>query len=332
MGIKSNTKIIKTIKLVLVFVLLISPIALPINIVKAAGVTITATPNAFPALTQTEVNISYQTSSSEFTAGDTISISMNPNLPTPIQNCSTPTTDADGDSTADGSLGGFSSLGVVYTFTNSTTQANTTGITICVRFPASTPQNSYGFYVGDTNGDEGGFFVYVGGDNQVTVTANVQSCIFLLEVRPEKRIPATNNWGTLVTVDVFSASNVYIGTVQANSNNLGVVEFDLCASGLPLSAGTYRLYVRGFSHLRRNYGLQSGFTTAQTYINLVPIGTMFTGETSIVYDNYINVLDISTQITNMYSTSSIKNDLNRDGTVNVLDIANTITNFYLSGD
>lgn len=301
------------------------------NQTEAAGVTITATPNSFPALTQTEVNISYQTSSSEFAPGGAISISMNPTIPAPVQNCSTPTTDADGDGGADGSLSGFSSLGAVYNFTGATTQANTIGVSICLRFPANTPQNSHGFYVGDTNGDEGGFYVYVGGDNQVTVTANVQSCIFQLEVRPEKRIPATNNWGTLVTVDVFSASNVYIGSVQANSNNAGVAEFDLCASGLPLTGGTYRLYVRGFSHLRRNYGLQSGFTTAQTYINLVPIGTMFTGETSVIYDNYINTLDISTQIGSMYSTSSIKNDLNRDGTVNVLDIANTITNFYLAG-
>lgn len=306
--------------------------ALPINIVKAAGVTITATPNTFSALTQTEVNIFYQTSSSEFSSGDSISISLNPSLPTPLQNCATPTTDADGDGTPDGALGGFSSLGAVYTFTNSTTQANSSGVTICIKFPSSTTQNSYGVYVGDSNGDEGGFFVYVGGDNQINLSANIKSCILALEVRPEKRYPATNNFGTLLSVDILSPSNVYIGTVQANSNNLGLAEFDLCSPGLFLAPGPYRFYVRGFSHLRKNYGLQSGFATAKTYINLVPLGFLIAGETSVVYDNYINVLDLSTQIANMYSTSSIKNDLNRDGVVNVLDIANTITNLYLVGD
>lgn len=167
----------------------------------------------------------------------------------------------------------------------------------------------------------------------VEVTATVGACILELTVKPEKRIPPVGNDQTELTVDIYDNSNTLVGTVTGNSNNVGVATMDICDQGLALTPGTYNFKVRGLSHLRKDFGDYFAFSLAVTQLDLSNGGTeqLLAGETSVIYDNYINSLDISTQINALY-TSDNKNDLNQDSTVNSLDISNTIYNFYLAGE
>ncbi len=167
--------------------------------------------------------------------------------------------------------------------------------------------------------------------DDVQVEALVGSCIVELTVYPEKRIPVAGNWGTDLTVDIYDAGDVYLDSYTTSSNALGVATEDVCAQGVYLSTGVYNFYIRGFSHLRKRYAGYNAFATPISNVDVTADGPMLAGETSVVYDNYINSLDISTQINALYS-GSIKNDLNRDSKVNSLDLSNTITNFFTAGE
>jgi hypothetical protein len=168
--------------------------------------------------------------------------------------------------------------------------------------------------------------------DQVEVRASVYGCELEIKVHPEKRIPRTGNWDTLLTIDLFDNANSHRGTLQAESNNQGVAIIDICSRGLTLPSGLYNLYIRGFSHLRKRFPDKQCFSSYRTTLDLTTNGqVLFAGETSNIFDNKINALDISTQIVAMYS-GSVKNDLNQDGKVNSLDISNTITNFFMLGE
>jgi hypothetical protein len=169
-------------------------------------------------------------------------------------------------------------------------------------------------------------------DDDVQVGAVVSACQFELTVYPEKRIPATGNWSTQLTVDIYNTSDVYQDSFTATSNSLGVANVDICAQGVNLPPGNYNFRIRGFSHLRREFANYPAFQNQFTSIDFTTGSeVLFAGETSNVYDNYINSLDLSTQINALYS-ASVKNDLNRDGVVNSLDISNTLFNFFDTGD
>jgi hypothetical protein len=171
--------------------------------------------------------------------------------------------------------------------------------------------------------------------SNVNVNANVSACILTVEVLPEKRIPQVNNWQTNLNIQIFNNSGGFIAEHNVRSNSLGRAEINLCEEGTYLSPGRYAFWVKGYSHLRKDYGEVNSFATVQSSINLTllrsPNGLLFAGETSNKFDNFINVLDISTIITTFY-TNSEKNDLNQDSIVNVLDISNSITNYLLQGD
>ena len=158
-------------------------------------------------------------------------------------------------------------------------------------------------------------------------------CLLNLKVYPEKRIPRTGNWDTLLTAEIYNSANTYIGTLQARSNSTGNAVFNSCAAGLTTPPGIYNFYVHGFSHLRKSFPLESAFDDNNRVIDLTTGGKiLLAGETSNVFDNKINSLDASTQVRAFYKTDDEKNDLNRDGKVNSLDFSNTVYNFYRLGD
>lgn len=167
--------------------------------------------------------------------------------------------------------------------------------------------------------------------DSVNISVSVYSCTLDLTVYPENRIPATGNWSTEVDADVYDSSNAFVATLTGISNASGVVTFDLCGQALTIPPGNYRFYVKGTSHLRKDYGLRNSFNSVQSSLDLTPYGDLVAGETSEVFDNYINSLDISTQFAN-YLTADMTNDLNQDGVVNVFDISDTISKFYLEGE
>ena len=168
------------------------------------------------------------------------------------------------------------------------------------------------------------------------VNINVQDnlCILNLIVKPEKRLPDINNWGTLLTVEVLDLSGFRVGKLEGRSNNFGMATFDICAQNVPLVNNTaYNFYIRGLSHLRKyfpNMTIVLGAKGTNDFSTNRRV--LLAGETSVIFDNYINSLDLSTQAKAFRRTDDEKNDLNRDFIVNALDISNTAFNFRKVGD
>lgn len=175
-------------------------------------------------------------------------------------------------------------------------------------------------------------FSLVKSQEDVTIEANVGSCILEVKVYPEKRIPATGNWDTFVTAELYlSETNFFVGSITVESNQYGNATFQICEQGFLVSDADYDLYLRGASHLFRYYGSFRMFDDSLTFLDLKEEPPLLAGETSIRFDNFINTLDVSTQITRLETVDYI-NDLNQDGEVNILDLSNTITNYLISGD
>ncbi len=164
----------------------------------------------------------------------------------------------------------------------------------------------------------------------VEVTVAVYGCEFNLKTYPEIRTAI--NWDTLLNVEIYDSVDVYKGTFQIPSNNNGDATINLCDNGIFLLNGTYDFYIKGFSHLRKKFDNYGGFSTASSTIDFTAFGELLiAGETSNVYNNVINTLDISTQMVDI-GTSDVKNDLNQDGIVNMLDINHTISKYLVEGD
>lgn len=169
--------------------------------------------------------------------------------------------------------------------------------------------------------------------DDVNVTAQIYGCILDLTAKPEKRIPSTNNWSSQLTVEIYSTSNVFIDSFVTTTNAAGQVTVNICNEGLLLSgANNYNFYIKGQSNLKKAFLNIPAFEFVTSTIDFTPGAIrLMNGETSNVYDNIINILDISTQVSKIGTVNTL-NDLNRDGEVNILDVSNTVTNFGLSGD
>jgi hypothetical protein len=172
----------------------------------------------------------------------------------------------------------------------------------------------------------------LGVEDEVNVSANIRATGIRFRVFPEKRIPRIGNWGTYIDLKLVNCTNpskFYTFTnIPTDSNGYGDVTF---TPDIYTLDGPYRIYARGFSHLNRSFNCYD-VDHAITFIDLTLEGKeLFAGETSIIYDNYINSLDLSTMVKNMFTTD-YANDLNQDGKVNSLDLANQIFNFYMFGN
>lgn len=131
----------------------------------------TLTPNSSPVNTSQEVVASY-TSSAGFAVGDKVQFIFEPVAGLVIDNtCSTPTTDADGDLTTDGSASIL--LGTTYEYTFSDAIANPSIVSFCMNVTGPGDQGSLAVQLTDDNGGYGVSLYYVGDANDVFVTANV---------------------------------------------------------------------------------------------------------------------------------------------------------------
>ena len=157
-------------------------------------------------------------------------------------------------------------------------------------------------------------------------------CKLNLIVHPEKRIPRTGNWGTLLIVYIYKDAQK-IASATARSDDQGAATFDFCPQNITFDAGNYNISIKGLSHLCKYFPQVRAFDSDSQIVDLtVGNKVLLAGETSNVFDDKINSLDASTQIRAFYSTNDEKNDLNRDEKVNSLDFSNTIYNFYDLGD
>jgi hypothetical protein len=167
---------------------------------------------------------------------------------------------------------------------------------------------------------------------EVEVTARIYGCLFEITAYPEKRIPRIGNWSTILSLDLNSPTTNQSLSFQVTTNSQGYATTDLCAIGFTPETGTFNLYLRGYSHLRKQFTNIDLFTYILTTLAFTNDNQqLLAGETSVIFDNKINSLDVSTQVNNLY-TNSYKNDLNQDGKVNSLDLSNTSYNLYLTGD
>lgn len=168
--------------------------------------------------------------------------------------------------------------------------------------------------------------------SDVVVTASIPSCVVQITTRPADRIPPVNNWGTNLQISATNLDTLDQTLFAGTSNNLGELSYDFCANAQTVVSGDYDFNIRGFSHLNKlipNVNAFNSYTSSLFFT--APSQYLIAGETSIVFDNYINGLDLSTQVVNL-NTGDIKNDLNQDGLVNSLDLSITVKNLYAEGD
>lgn len=165
----------------------------------------------------------------------------------------------------------------------------------------------------------------------VSVTGFIRIIDVSFKVYPEKRIPPVGNWDTFANVTLKSCSSSYTRTfnnIPTDTTGFGVVPIP---ANNPLPAGTYRFYIRGFSHLNRQFNCYA-LNGSNPYIDLTPESKLLlAGEVSVVYDNYINSLDMSVMVNHLF-TSDYHNDVNQDTKVNSLDLGNQVYNLFKPGD
>jgi hypothetical protein len=164
----------------------------------------------------------------------------------------------------------------------------------------------------------------------VKVTASIDYCLNILTT-PEKRIPPTSNNSVEQVVWIRpegSSVPIYTTTVTSDSEGLAIV--------CPVSANLittqyYDILIKGISHLRRSFLHQNfrGAGAGLTFDLRSPL--LFAGDSHPTADNYVNSLDVSYEILNLYS-SNLRADLNRDTTVNSLEFPTLISHLYAYGD
>jgi hypothetical protein len=168
--------------------------------------------------------------------------------------------------------------------------------------------------------------------DNVQISAEVAPQEIEFIVYPEKRVPPTNNWNTIVDFEIYECSTSTLVTeyksVTTNFQGEGTIDI---SSDTYDPNKSYQFSIEGISHLRKKYSLCEDFNTAGTFLDFSSEPALLAGDTSVVKDNYINALDLSNISRNIY-TNDYRNDLNQDSKVNALDLSNLIFNFYKNGD
>lgn len=164
----------------------------------------------------------------------------------------------------------------------------------------------------------------------VTVTASVDYCprIYII---PENRLPPTNNNSLELHVDIRPEnSSTPIWDTTVTTDNEG--KADLCTIPASLITDThYDVLIKGLSHLRRIFPHQKFAGGGAGFVMDLKQPVLFAGDSHPTSDNYVNSLDISYEIINLY-TNNLRADLNRDTTVNSLEFPTLISHLYQYGD
>jgi len=168
-------------------------------------------------------------------------------------------------------------------------------------------------------------------ESPVTVTAFIRIKEMTFKVYPEKRHPPVSNWSTVANVNLVNCNTSSVRTFNnITTNNQGEGTFTIPFNN-PLQAGDYEFLIKGASHLRERFNCYN-IDSIEPSIDLTPEGKeLLAGEVSNVDDNYINSLDMSVLILDLFTTDYYS-DLNQDNKVNALDFSNQIYNLFVSGD
>ncbi|RMD77042.1 hypothetical protein D6810_02160 [Candidatus Dojkabacteria bacterium] len=205
--------------------------------------TISAAPEVAASTVQ-NFYVSYVPSSTQFASGDSVTIYL-PGVFTTGTLCATPTTDADGDTTTDGSMAvsGNTTVGwtYTYTFTAATTLATSTGVEFCIRATTPSANGNYSIAVSDTNdNDFSSALIYVGtpaasaNTNDVSVSATVPYSMSL-EIKDPTTTSNVNscNLGSLNP----SAVNTCSYRIAAGTNLTSGMRVTALSNG-PLTSGS----------------------------------------------------------------------------------------------
>lgn len=176
------------------------------------------------------------------------------------------------------------------------------------------------------------FSPQVAGDGTVSVTVTVTPCDVDFITRPERRVPATNNWSEDLTIDIIDpVTGDPITTSTVTSGADGIATTPTCPFTYFVEGESYDIAVKGASHLKRIY-LGKEFTNFPDVLVDISTPTLIAGDTDLpAGDNDVDYDDIKQLSINMFSTTNPRNDLNRDGKVNSLDLAIMIINLGLVG-
>lgn len=222
--------------------------------------------------------------------------------------------------------------------------------------------DSFRYKIKDNDGDY---------SNEITVNLAIKdttNCILNIYAIPEKRVQSQNS--TLVELNFYAPSLItsttpgsFLGTALVRTDASGNGQLNVCqlTDFSLINNITYNIFAKGYSHLNQYYpdvnirlspinsvnpqtndfnqGGQKTITHPSRPFSSLLITdnslnnkrNFLAGETSGIFDNYINSLDISTQVSNYNSTNNEKNDLNGDGVVNSLDISMTSFNVFTEG-
>lgn len=169
---------------------------------------------------------------------------------------------------------------------------------------------------------------------QASVSVGVRVSVgrIRFKVYPEKRIPQAGNWDTIANVQVRNTGSTvpFINRNDLPTTPNGEGEITLLPTEA-IDSGTYDFSIKGISHLRKNYYSYT-ISNLEPYFDFSATGQhLLAGDTSVIVDNYINSLDLSTMIINLYG-GDYRNDLNQDGKVNSLDFGNQVYNLFKAGD
>ncbi|MBD3363126.1 hypothetical protein GF362_05380 [Candidatus Dojkabacteria bacterium] len=174
----------------------------------------------------------------------------------------------------------------------------------------------------------------------IATQANVYGCRLDLTVKPEKR--EINNWSTDLDIEIYDETNTILkGTYSTTTNNLGKDSTNICEDLIPpiyLDTGYYYFYIKGKSHISKEYSLVYAFERVLTTIDFSTNNKLLiAGDTNSSRDDEINSLDITHLIRTLHKRNGIdpeyndSYDLNLDGIINFDDTNILIDNFYLVG-
>lgn len=147
-------------------------------------------------------------------------------------------------------------------------------------------------------------------------------------IKPENRIPPVGNDSLYIDVSIEnSSSSLYATNLTVNYSGTGTVGY---VSESTIESGYYDIKVKGLSHLTRNFQNEQ-IGPENTFMIDLTDQVLKAGDTHPTSDDYVNSLDISYSILNIY-TSDLRADLNRDSKVNSLDFPTMISHLYEHGD
>ena len=160
------------------------------------------------------------------------------------------------------------------------------------------------------------------------VTSGASSFNLNVVAIPEKRTPTTGNNGTLLTIEVRNPGETTpLASQTVNTTSGGTLN----GVSIPLTAGTYDITAKGYSHLRvkkTNQLLDNNITVDFTANATSPLLCGDVNGTS--GDNKVNGIDL-TQIVSGLTTYDVRYDLNRDGRINGIDLTDAVSNFNVTG-